>query len=101
MADLEGKAISMTDETVGTKRAEIFDSLCKLLMPFNYSGIEIKPETDISADLSIDSVTVMDFVMEVEDHFDIEIPLNILSETHTMNDLVKVVEEAVERRELV
>jgi acyl carrier protein len=43
----------------------------------------------------------MDFVMEVEDHFDIEIPLNILSETRTMKDLVKVVEEAVERRELV
>lgn len=93
--------MNMKDETSGTKRAEIFDSLCKLLMPFNYSGIEIKPETDISADLSIDSVTVMDFVMEVEDHFDIEIPLNILSETRTMNDLVKVVEEAVERRELV
>ncbi len=93
--------MSMTDETGGEKRAEIFDSLCKLLMPFNYSGIEIKPETDISADLSIDSVTVMDFVMEVEDHFDIEIPLNILSETRTMKDLVKVVEEAVERRELV
>jgi acyl carrier protein len=93
--------MSMTDETGSTKRAEIFDSLCKLLMPFNYSGIELKPETDISADLSIDSVTVMDFVMEVEDHFDIEIPLNILSETRTMNDLVKVVEGAVERRELV
>ena len=93
--------MNMMDETGGTKGAEIFDSLCKLLMPFNYSGIEIKPETDISADLSIDSVTVMDFVMEVEDHFDIEIPLNILSETRTMNDLVKVVEEAVERRELV
>ncbi|HEY7765955.1 MAG TPA: phosphopantetheine-binding protein [Aestuariivirgaceae bacterium] len=83
------------------KRAEIFSSLCKLLMPFNYSGVELKPETDISADLSIDSVTVMDFVMEVEDHFDIEIPLNILSETRTMNDLVTVVQGAVEKRELV
>jgi acyl carrier protein len=93
--------MSMTEDTGGTKRAEIFNGLCKLLMPFNYSGIELKPETDISADLSIDSVTVMDFVMEVEDHFDIEIPLNILSETRTLNDLVKVVEEAVERRELV
>jgi acyl carrier protein len=91
----------MTDETGSAKRTEIFNSLCKLLMPFNSSGIELKPETDISADLSIDSVTVMDFVMEVEDHFDIEIPLNILSETRTMKDLVKVVEEAVERRELV
>ena len=42
-----------------------------------------QPETDISADLNIDSVSVMDFVMEVEDHFDIDIPLNVLSETRT------------------
>jgi acyl carrier protein len=92
--------MTASDDT-DSKRAEIFSSLCKLLMPFNFSGVEIKPETDISADLSIDSVTVMDFVMEVEDHFDIEIPLNILSETRTMNDLIRVVQEAVERRELV
>jgi acyl carrier protein len=93
--------MSTSKETASTKNADIFSGLCKLLMPFNYSGIELKPETDISADLSIDSVTVMDFVMEVEDHFDIEIPLNVLSETRTMNDLVKVVEAAVQRRELV
>lgn len=93
--------MSTINETASTTRAEIFSSLCKLLMPFNYSGIELTSETDISADLSIDSVTVMDFVMEVEDHFDIEIPLNVLSETRTMNDLVKVVEAAVKRRELV
>jgi acyl carrier protein len=92
--------MNASDDT-DSKRDEIFSNLCKLLMPFNYSGVELKPETDISADLSIDSVTVMDFVMEVEDHFDIEIPLNILSETRTMNDLVTVVQEAVERRELV
>jgi acyl carrier protein len=93
--------MSTTDETENAAKTEIFGSLCKLLAPFNYSGIELKPETDISADLSIDSVTVMDFVMEVEDHFDIEIPLNVLSETRTMNDLVRVVEAAVKRRELV
>jgi acyl carrier protein len=90
-----------TDETASTTRTEIFFSLCKLLAPFNFSGIELKLETDISADLSIDSVTVMDFVMEVEDHFDIEIPLNVLAETRTISDLVKVVESAVNRRELV
>jgi acyl carrier protein len=93
--------MSTSDETASAARAEIFSSLCKLLAPFNYSGVELKPETDISGDLSIDSVTVMDFVMEVEDHFDIEIPLNVLSETRTINDLVAVVEAAVNRRELV
>jgi acyl carrier protein len=39
----------------------------------------------------------MDFVMEVEDHFDIEIPLNILSETRTVGDLATVVEARVKK----
>ena len=66
--------------------------ICKLLEPFNTDGTTLSPTTDISTDLNIDSVTVMDFVMEVEDHFDIEIPLNVLSETRTIADLAKVVE---------
>jgi len=66
--------------------------IIKLLAPFNTAGIALSADTDISSDLNIDSVTVMDFVMEVEDHFDIEIPLNVLSETRTVADLAKVVE---------
>ena len=66
--------------------------ICKLLEPFNSNGTVLSAQTDISTDLNIDSVTVMDFVMEVEDHFDIEIPLNVLSETRTVSDLAKVVE---------
>ena len=71
---------------------EIFAKLSELLQPFNKNGIELKPDTEISVDLEIDSVSVMDFVMEVEDHYDIDIPLNVLAETHTMTDMVKVVE---------
>ncbi len=66
--------------------------ICTLLAPFNSNGTVLSASTDISSDLNIDSVTVMDFVMEVEDHFDIEIPLNILSETRTVADLARVVE---------
>ncbi len=72
---------------------EIFAKLSELLTPFNTKNIELKPDTEISADLNIDSVSVMDFVMEVEDHFDIDIPLNVLADTHTMTDMVKVVEQ--------
>jgi len=66
--------------------------ICKLLEPFNTVGHHLSPPNDIYTDLTIASVTVMDFVMEVEDHFDIEIPLNVLSETRTIADLAKVVE---------
>ncbi len=68
------------------------DQICKLLNPFNTEGKALTAETDISADLNIDSVAVMDFVMEVEDHFDIEIPLNVVSETRSIGDLAAVVE---------
>lgn len=68
------------------------DQICNLLKPFNSTGAVLTAATDISSDLNIDSVTVMDFVMEVEDHFDIEIPLNLLSETRTIGDLAKIVE---------
>ena len=71
-----------------------YEVLCELLQPFNSAGVALQPTTDISADLNIDSVSVMDFVMEVEDRFDIDIPLNVLSETRTLNDLVAVVDRS-------
>lgn len=77
----------MTDSMTDT-----VSQLCALLEPFNSNGTVLSAATDISTDLNIDSVTVMDFVMEVEDHFDIEIPLNVLSETRTVADLAKVVD---------
>mgnify|MGYP000848395710 CR=1 FL=1 len=73
------------------------DAIMKLLQPFNTAGVALTPDTDISSDLNIDSVTVMDFVMEVEDHFDIEIPLNVLAETRTVAELAKVVDARVKR----
>lgn len=71
---------------------DTFKTLCQLLEPFNTAKIALNPDTEISADLNIDSVSVMDFVMEVEDHFNIDIPLNVLSETRSLGDLVKVVD---------
>lgn len=71
---------------------DIVAQICRLLEPFNSNGTILAATTDISTDLNIDSVTVMDFVMEIEDHFNIEIPLNILAETRTIGDLAKVIE---------
>jgi acyl carrier protein len=76
---------------------DTYTALCRLLEPFNTAKVKLSPETDISADLNIDSVSVMDFVMEVEDHFDIDIPLNVLSETRSIADLVKVVDARVKK----
>lgn len=72
---------------------EIIPKLLQLLAPFNTQGVAVTADTDISSDLNIDSVAVMDFVMEVEDHFDIEIPLNEVAETRTVAELAAVVQK--------
>jgi len=74
---------------------EIFAALCRLIQPFNSEDVRLEKKTDIAADLNIDSVSVMDFIMEVEDEFDIDIPLNVLGETRTLNDLLDVVKNCV------
>jgi acyl carrier protein len=61
--------------------------------------VEIRPETDLAADLAIDSVAAMDLVMEIEEHFDLDIPVNDLSELRTVGDLVALVRrQLMERR---
>lgn len=70
----------------------IFQQICSLLEAFNTAGVVLSRTTDISADLSIDSVSVMDFIMEIEDKYDIDIPLNMLSDIRTLDELTGIVE---------
>ena len=76
---------------------EIIDEICNLLAPHNKAAIRLTANTDIPAELNIDSVGVLDFIMDVEDKFDIEIPMNIVAETHTIGDLVRVVQKRVKK----
>jgi len=74
---------------------EIFVELCMLLEPFNKVKATLSRKTDISSDLNIDSVSVMDFIMEIEDKYDIDIPLNMLSDIRTLDELTGVVEARI------
>jgi acyl carrier protein len=76
---------------------EIITEICNLLAPHNKEGIALKAETDIPAELNIDSVGVLDFIMDVEDKFDVEIPMNVVAETRTIGDLVKVVAARIQK----
>ena len=70
---------------------EVFQEICTLLEAHNPNRIEIREETDLSADLNIDSVAAMDLLMNIEDKFDIDIPLNQVGELRRVRDLAEVV----------
>ena len=77
--------------------AEITTQICALLAPHNKENVELKSTTDIPAELNIDSVGVLDFIMDVEDKFDVEIPMNVVAETRTVGDLVAVVQKRIKK----
>jgi acyl carrier protein len=72
-------------------RQETFDTVLKLIEPFNKKGVEISEATRFQQDLEWDSLTVMDFVASVEDEFDILISMNRAAEIETVGGLVDAV----------
>lgn len=70
---------------------QVQEEVVKLLQPFNPKEIELTPDTDLSADLFMDSVAAMNLVMEIEDRFEIDIPISLLPDVNTLQDLLDVV----------
>ena len=65
--------------------------LIAILGRFNKTAAALTSATRFSEDLNFDSLVVMEFVAEVEDAFDISIPLNILPDIATVQDLADAI----------
>ena len=65
--------------------------IAALIAPFNKKEVPISDATTFAGDLEFDSLTVMDFVAEIEDEFDIIISMNAQAEIETYGQLVDAV----------
>jgi acyl carrier protein len=66
---------------------EVVRETIELLQPYRKGGQPITPDTDLTKDLSLDSLAVMDLMMALEEKFDVSIPLNVVPELRTVADL--------------
>jgi len=48
---------------------------------------KVTSETRIAGDLGLDSVAILDFIQDVEDRFDLSIPLERMAEVQTIGEL--------------
>ena len=74
-----------------TDRDETFAKVAALIEPFNKKGVAIAEDTRFAQDLEWDSLTVLDFVANIEDEFDILISMNLQAEIETVGQLVDAV----------
>lgn len=61
--------------------------------PFNKKGVAVTPDTRFAQDLEWDSLTVLDFVANIEDEFDVIISMNMQAEIETVGQLVNALEK--------
>jgi acyl carrier protein len=65
---------------------EILKSVIELIRPLAPAGRTVAEGTDLVTDLEFDSLKVMSLIEQVEDRFDISVPLNILPDIRTVQD---------------
>ena len=74
-----------------TLQLEVMREIRNYLTPYQVAGRPITGETVISDGVNIDSLTVMDMIMELEDRFDVSIPMNVVAEIRTIDQLAQTV----------
>ncbi|MEQ9448518.1 MAG: acyl carrier protein [Rhodospirillaceae bacterium] len=86
----------MSADAAGTPSPKTLAAIFEILGPFNKTDANLNPGTRFSEDLNFDSLVVMEFIADVEDRFDISVPLNILPDIATIADLAVAIEKIVE-----
>ncbi|MEE9422730.1 MAG: acyl carrier protein [Gammaproteobacteria bacterium] len=65
----------------------------EILRPFAKRGIILNEDSELVTELGLTSLQVMELIEQLEDHFDISIPLNILPDIRTVRDLAEQLEK--------
>ena len=89
---------------MNTRLDEVESRICRLLASYlessNHPELEshgeITGETNLVSDFTLDSFQVMEFMMELEESFDIMIDVNSLSNSHTVRDLARIVDSQLD-----
>jgi acyl carrier protein len=80
-----------TQERVADIGHNVMQEIFRLLAPYQVGGKAITPQTVISTGTTVDSLTVMDVIMELEDCFDVSIPINTVAGIDTIDQLAQTV----------
>ena len=74
-------------------QSQTLAKVLELVEPFNKKGVAVSQSTRFAQDLEWDSLTVLDFVANTEDEFDVIISMNMQAEIETIGQLVDALEK--------
>ncbi len=72
---------------------QYIEFMYSVLGKLNKPELELSETTDLVADVGLSSLEVMEFIEQIEDVFDISVPLNILPDINTIGQLAHKLDE--------
>jgi acyl carrier protein len=84
--------LALVDGGGGASR-QMRDEISEIFEQVLGHSVTINDDTDIVEDLGLDSLGVMNFVMAIEDFYDLSIPLDRVAQIQTVADLIRAVSE--------
>ena len=75
----------------------ILVQLYEILKSYTPDGHSLSEDTEFVADLSLDSMKVMQLLLDTEERFDVSIPLNIIPDVRTVGHFARCVQKLVDR----
>jgi acyl carrier protein len=70
---------------------EVVQDIVKRLSAMPNVGVRATAESRIAEDLNMDSLAIMDFMMALEDGYDVALPLDRLAKIRTVGELAQLV----------
>jgi len=89
-----GQVQTMTRSAQTSVESEVIS----VLKAVNPMAIEVTPDSDLVTDLGFDSLQIMEVIAELEDRFDVSIPLNDMPATRKVSQIVARVTALVDDR---
>jgi acyl carrier protein len=87
------RQLALVEDKVGPPEKVIREDISTIFEQVLGHPVNITDRTDIVEDLGMDSLGVMNFVMAIEDFYDISIPLDRIAQIQTVGDLMHAVED--------
>lgn len=70
-------------------RARVDRAIHDALQTVLHEPVEVDSQTDLTTEVGLDSLQVMNMTMEIEDELDVSIPVDVLGDVRTVDDLAR------------
>jgi acyl carrier protein len=93
-----GAILGQVQTMTRSAQTSVESEVISVLKAVNPKAIDVTPASDLVTDLGFDSLQIMEVIAELEDRFDVSIPLNDMPSTRKVSQIVARVTALVDSR---